>query len=321
MKNEAKGGLLIFLAAFLWGTGATVAKQLFRGGAIDSFELVTIRLSISFFVISFFCFAFRREILHVTFHQLVRLAVLGTAGLAMVQISYLFAVQHTSVAVAVFLQYLAPSLVVFYKTVFEKERPTIRLVGAVMLALSGTYFLVLCGSGAYSFSPWGVLGGITSAVSLSFCTIYGEKQLRQVRPLTSFVYASGFGMLLCWLFAPPWAVFMHGYDLLSWAGFMFIALGSTLLAYVCYFRSLTLIKPSRVAIISTSETVVAALSAWVMLGESLVPVQFLGAALIILSVFMVQVRQKTEIDRGITGEQAVVAGLRSRAPKGPSNFK
>ncbi|MGF1554386.1 MAG: DMT family transporter [Paracoccaceae bacterium] len=78
--------------------------------------------------------------------------------------------------------------------------------------------------------------------------------------------------------APPWAVAGAGVEV--WASVAALALLSTALAYVLFFRVVALAGGSNVMLVTLLVPVSATLMAWVLLGERLEPRAFLGMGLI-----------------------------------------
>lgn len=66
-------------------------------------------------------------------------ALLGTLGIAGSNFLYYFAIQKTSVATAIILQYLAPVFVLLYMLARHRQRPTAPRILGVALAVIGCF--------------------------------------------------------------------------------------------------------------------------------------------------------------------------------------
>src|SRR5579859_6088936 len=117
----ARGYLLSIAAACMWGLSGTLAKSLFNA-AFDPLDLVVIRLTLSALLLLVTLALVSRQRLRIGAASLWPLVVLGVAGMATNQAAYFYAISATSVAVAIFLQYLAPALVALYGVLFERQR-------------------------------------------------------------------------------------------------------------------------------------------------------------------------------------------------------
>ena len=132
--NPVKGYLYAIAAALLWGVAGPVAKYLFNSG-VTALTLTQVRMTLSFvFLMAFFLIG-RRDLARVRARDIPYLAVLGLAGLALVQISYYSAIANIHVAAAILLQYMAPIFILFYAATFMKEKITPELPPIIELEM------------------------------------------------------------------------------------------------------------------------------------------------------------------------------------------
>ena len=75
-------------------------------------------------------------------------------------------------------------------------------------------------------------------------------------------------------------------NMTAWAALIALATISTYLANFCYYQGLKYLEACRASIVATLEPVVATAAAFVILGESLSVLGYLGAALIITAVII-----------------------------------
>jgi len=109
------------IAACLWGLSGVLAKSLFNN-AFDPLTLVTIRLTLSSLLLVLTLAVVDRHRLVLHRRHVLPLAILGLFGMATNQATYFYAISVTSVAVAIFLQYLAPVLVALYDVIIGGRR-------------------------------------------------------------------------------------------------------------------------------------------------------------------------------------------------------
>jgi len=293
LEKEWRGFFLIIVAASLWGVAGTAAKYLFNQ-QVSPFELVEIRLILSFTFLFLYLAATNRSLLRISRVDIPYLLVFGVCGVAMVQFTYLYTISETNVATAVFLQYLAPVLAALYGMLFLKERPDLFKILALFLAVGGG-FLVVKGNpgGGLSVNPAGIAGGLASAVAFAFYTVYGKKGLARFNSWTMLVYGFGAGALAWGLYIPPWQA-AAGHSPVTWLFFLYIAVFATILPFGFFFKGLKYLHPVKAGIISTLEPVVAAAVAWLVLHETLFPLQILGGALVCAAVVFVQAAPRVE---------------------------
>jgi len=287
VNNKWQGFLLIALAATMWGVAGTAAKYLFNQ-RVSPFELVEIRLVLSFVFLFLYLAAVNRPLLKISFADIPYFLVFGCFGVGMVQFTYLFTISQTNVATAVFLQYLAPILAALYGMVFLRERPDIFRVLSLLLAVGGGFFIVRGNpGGGLAVNPAGLAGGLASALAFAFYMIYGKKGLARFNSWTLLVYGFGVGALAWSLYMPPWQA-AAGHSAMNWLFFLYITIFATVIPFGLFFKGLNFLHPVIAGIISTLEPVIAAFVAWVILHETLFPLQVLGCAMVCAAVILVQ---------------------------------
>jgi drug/metabolite transporter (DMT)-like permease len=283
-----QGFAFTILSAVLWGLTGTVAKLIFRG-ATSPLALVEIRLTLSAALLGLFLAVAQRPLFRLERRDLPYFMVLGVAGMAAVQFTYLFTLSQTTVATAVFLQSLAPSLIFLHAALFRSEQVTAPKLSALALAILGSVLMIQGQGGGRGLYPWGLISGLASAVFAAFYTIFSKRALTRYHPLTVNFWALAFGAVPWWFILPPARLLrldFTGHDLLF---FLYLAVFSTVIPFGLYFRGLKDLTPGQAGIISTLEPVVAALTAWVVLGERLSFVRGLGGVLVLLGVSLLRV--------------------------------
>lgn len=283
-SEHVRGLLAVVSAAALWGISGTVAKYFFNQN-LSPLILVQIRLSLSALILLGWLWLRHPALLKVERQDWPMLVVLGIGGLAIVQFTYSYTVSKLNVALAVFIQYLAPVIVAVYNYLFAQIPLSKKGWGALGLALAGSGMMIVGPQLTFSNLPVnGLLMGLTSAFASAFYTIYAKKVLVKYNPWTTLVWALFFGAL------PWWMINDFGEVLgqLQNTGFLFffvyIAILATIIPFGLYFIGLAKITAAETIIISMLEPVVAALTAYFFLGEMLSFQQLLGGGAILIAV-------------------------------------
>jgi len=142
----------------------------------------------------------------------------------------------------------------------------------------------------------GLTSGVTSAALFAAYFLIGEhlgKTLRAVTTITwGFVFASIF-----WVIVLPLWTFPTDLSNTAWAEMVWIGVGGTALPFLAQFAALRRIASGAVGVVATAEPVVAAASAWVLLDQSLSPLQIIGGLLVVLAVGAVHVLGVAKVDR------------------------
>ena len=275
------GRALVFLAAFFWGTTATLARSVFRDLGVPPLTVVELRLAIAATLLLAWLVFRRRDALRVDRRDAGYLLVLGLFGVAAVQGSYYFSIARLGVGLAILLQYVAPALILLWE-IARGARPTPATVIAVVLTLGGTALLVSGmeprGAGA---SPLDWLVGASSAFIFAFYVLYSKRGLARYRPETLLFYTFSLAAIFWACVTPPWRILAAGYPADTWWRFVLLGIFSTLVPFRCFYAGLKRLPASEAGLIATSEPVVAILAAALFLGEALGPVQIAGAVAVI----------------------------------------
>ena len=289
MKNEFKGAILIVIAAFFWGIAATAAKFILNNN-VNPFKLVNMRLNIAFVLLFVILFIFDRQKLKITKQDAKYLAVLGVVGIVGVQTTYYFTVATLNVSMAIFLQYLAPAMIVIYSVLFLKERLSSTILISLGISLLGSVCIIVGRdtTTANSLNIIGLITGLASAFFLCFYTIFGKTCTARVSAWTVLLYAVGFGALAYSFVSPPW-VLWRGITLTEFAYVSYLSIFATIIPFGLYFTGLRYLTSSSASIIAMLEPVVASISAYLLLKEKMTFVQLLGGLLIIVAVIIINI--------------------------------
>ena len=136
-----------------------------------------------------------------------KLLLLGVLGLTASNFFYYLAIQRTSVAMAIMLQYTAPVWVLVYLTVRGRQKPTFQQVAGVALAMTGIVLLIdLFGAGRFRLDQVGVAAGIASAFAFAFYNIGAHGILKRYDRWIVILYVTGSATLFWLVVNPPWNI-------------------------------------------------------------------------------------------------------------------
>jgi len=295
-SNPLKGYLYVMAAALLWACSGIAGKYLFRSG-ITPAELVQARVTIAPLLLFAVLATFRKPLLKVSPSDALPLLVLGGVITPMLQMTYFLAIKHIQVALAILIQYLAPILVAVFSMFFWKERCTLAKISALVLSLGGCYLAV----GGISLKPagmnWlGVCWGLCSAFFFAVYTLFSERQMHRFSPFTVLFYSLFFaGICLNAVFGP--LIFCkNSHTATQWLLIVFVALFGTLIPFGLYSLGINHIRATRAIITATLEPIWAAVLAFFLISETLLPEQIAGGALVIGAIILLQIeREKGEL--------------------------
>ena len=282
--TSLKGYIYILTAATFWAVSATMARFLFSH-EIHPLILVQTRMTFSCIVLLTVLLLFRRDLLRVRIKDLYRFALLGIAGNAGSNFFYYSAIEKTNVATAILLQYLAPLFVLAYAAISREEELGLTKLIACGVSLAGC-FLAVAGErlSIIHINNVGLLAGLGAACCWAFSNIWMRRLVKDYNSWTMLVYAFISGSLFWLCVNPPSRIVAAGYSMKDWGLFFGFAVISVLIPHSLYFMGIRYLTASRAIITATFEPVVAIAMAYVLLNETLTPVQILGAILVVSAI-------------------------------------
>ena len=309
-SQRIKGFLFIAAAAFFWGGSAALGKAFFMGRLgvsgpgrvrLDPLILSQARTTFSFLILAPVVYLARRDRgPRMTRRDEMWCLLIGILGLAPSNYFYYLAIDRTSVATAIILQYTAPAWVLVYTVFRGIQRATAIRLSAVALAVTGSAVAI----GAIGLFPFphlaglkldgiGIIAAQLAALSFAFYNIAGHTVLQR-NNRWSVITRAFFGATVFWAVVnPPWRVIAMHYSSEQWAFLLVFAIFSVLIPFSFYFAGLQFLDATRAIVTSCLEPIAAILFAALVIGEPVKTVQVLGMALVITATVLIQVQEKT----------------------------
>ncbi len=291
-KQEVYGYLYILIGSTLWGISSVVAKALFNVG-LPPAELILVRLTAATVILFFVLLLYDRKRLFIRPQDLPYFLVLGGVAVSGMQFFYYFTISKIQVGPAILLQYLQPVWVSLFAFLFQNEPISRGKMAALFFAVAGAYLMV----GGYQIdllrlNKVGILSGLIASFFFTFYALYGEKGLKKYDPWTLILYGFGISAVLYMVFVSPVKILRDGHPWKVWIAFLYIAIFSTLIPFGFYFKGVERIRATRASIASTWEPLIAGVSAFLVLGEMLSPLQILGGLAVIAAIVFLQMARE-----------------------------
>ena len=307
LNHPTRGYFYIAAATFFWGFSATMGRAIFTGRlsgggqvlrAIDPLILAQSRSTIALLILTPILFLKNPSALRVRGSHLAQFFLLGILGLAASNYFYYLAIQKTTVATAIVLQYVAPVWVLLYMLARRLQRPTALRISGVVLAVAGCALAVGEVAAQRGF-PWmtitglrmnsiGLLATQLAAITFAFYNVYGQHLVGIYQRWTVLVY-SLLGAAVFWqLVNPPWKIVAQHYSSGQWLFMLVFAITSMLVPFSLYFAGLQHLDPTRAIVTACLEPVWAILITAIVLGELVSPIQVLGIAVVLAATIVVQ---------------------------------
>ena len=300
-SHPVRGCVAIACAALCWGGAATLGKLVFTGrllgGAVTPIEpliLAQSRTTFSMLVLVPVLLALRgRSGMAMAGRDVVRCFVVGIVGVASSNFLYYFAIEKTTVATAIILQYTAPVWVLLYMVARRLQHATTQRVLAVLAAIIGSALAIgLGGHARLRLNLMGVAAALGAAFAFSFYNVFGHSLVARYERWRVLAYVL-LGAALFWMVVnPPWKIAAANYSGTQWAFLFVFACLSVLLPFSLYFTGLQYLDATRAIVTSCLEPVFAILFAATFASEHLSILQVVGVVLVVLATIIVQMPER-----------------------------
>lgn len=289
MNLHTKGVAMALFAATLWGVSGTSGQFLFQQRALSVAWLMSARMLGAGSMLLLFGALQKEGNIWAVWRERGdrrRLLVFGIVGMMAVQYSYFAAIKHSNAATATILQFSAPVLIAVYLAVRYGTRLSLFGYLAVLSALLGAFLLVTHGRpDTLTISPLAFALGIASAVSLALYTLMPGKLLHKYSAVSIIGWGLLIGGVAVSFIHPPWRP--DGvWDVYTQANVLFVVVFGTLIPFYMYLRAVQLIGGQQASVLTSAEPLSATLIAVLWFGIPFQAIDWLGAMLIIATVFL-----------------------------------
>lgn len=291
--STRKGYIYIFIAGCLWGFIGLFVNLLTACGA-ESGTTAFLRIGCgAVLMIPLLLTSGGPALFKIDKRGLGICLILGVFGQAAFNYAYTWAIRLVGVATGSVLLYTAPIFVCLMSFIIFKEDIGRKKLLALAINIIGCIFTVTGGNfTAMSFSVIGVFAGVMAGFLYALVTIMGTIG-KDYNSLTITFYSFLFGASALALIVQPGANIMECMSL----NFVLAAIGYGLVptvgSYYFYMRGLSAdLETSKVPVVASVETVVAALIGILVYSESAGLGKLAGIALVILSIAVMNMKTK-----------------------------
>lgn len=296
----ARVGLgLVVVSSVCFGSGGTAAKAVLAAG-VGPLQVVQARVALTAALLLAALLVARPGALRVRRAEWPLLLAYGLLGFFAVQSCYLLALTRLPVGLALLIQFTAPVLVALWVRVVRRTAlPRTAWLGAA-LAVAGLAMVAQVWRG-FRLDGLGAGYALCAAVSLAAYFLLAERALRAERnPLGLVAWGAVIGLGALLLASPPVGfpfaalavpVPLGPWSPPAWTALAWLTLVATIAAYLTNVAALRHLPSQVVSVLSTMEVLVAAVVAWLLLGEELAAMQLAGGGVLLAGVVVVQLRQ------------------------------
>ncbi|MBE6034694.1 MAG: DMT family transporter [Clostridiales bacterium] len=290
MSKQIKADLMLMLVTLCWGVSYLLMDICLS--EIGPLTLNAYRFLIAFFAAVALAFTKLKNVNKIT---LKYSAVIGLA-LTLVYIGVTYGVMYTSLSNAGFLCALTVVITPILTFLIKKETPNKKLILVLLLCLIGIALMtlneqlkpalgdVLCIMCAFAY-----------AVDLIIADTAVHKE--EVNAFQLGVYQLGFTGLYILILALVLETPVLPVEPSVWASMLFLAVFCTGVAFIVQVIAQQYTSATHVGVIFALEPVFAAVAAFFFAGERLLPRAYLGAALMLLGIFIMEIDIKSLFNR------------------------
>ncbi|MBQ4264361.1 MAG: EamA family transporter [Clostridia bacterium] len=291
-KMALRGALLTLLGGVLWGFSGTCGQYLLQVKGLTSEYIVPVRLLCGGTLLLLLGVMKQgKGVFDAVRNDAPGILVFSILGMAMCQYTYYSAIDASNAGTATVLQYTSPAMILVWVSLRGRRRPRPIELAAIALALCGTWLLATHGRpGSMMLSADALFWGLLSAVCLSVCTVQpGELLARYGSALVT-----GWGMLLggILLFALfRWWAIPAQVDAMAVLALIVVVITGTL-AYVVYLEGVRCVGAKKGSLYASVEPVAAAVFSALLMGAAFAPMDLVGFACILSTVFLLAADKK-----------------------------
>lgn len=287
MRRLFRHDVNLIIVALIWGGNYSITKL-----ALAHVSPVTfggLRFALSTALLWLVVWLLRQ---HATISRTttLKLLALGVVGHTLNQLCFLSGLKLTTATNSAVIFANLPLVVALLGMVLGTERPRPRVWAAIGLGVTGV--VVVVGAKGFHFSGETLRGDLLNVGGLIFWALFtvGVRQAAQgvnSVQVTALTHLGGTPGLLA-LAAPGLIQGPSVFEFPSavWTALLYSSVLSSVVAAVLWTRSLKALGGSRTAVYNCVTPIFASLAAWALLGERPVPMQAVGAGLVIVAVLL-----------------------------------
>jgi drug/metabolite transporter (DMT)-like permease len=277
---------LLILMATIWAVNFSVIK--YATQVLSPLAFTGLRVTIAGALLLLIAFAQRRA--RPPRRDIVSLIILGMIGNGIYQILFVEGLARTRVGNAVLIVSAAPAFITVLSRIKGIERVRRRTLAGVALSICGVA-LVVYGSALADHRAATLVGTL-----LVFCgvlawttyTVFLQPLTMRVDPVQLSALTMSGGVLAL-VFASPPALAATQWGAVgpsAWAALFYSSVIAMVIAYLFWYRGLRLLGPTKTAVYTNLQPVIAIVVAWIFLHESPTAWQGVGTGTIMTGIYL-----------------------------------
>ncbi len=293
--EQNKGYLMVLAAGSLWGTIGFFSTMLSNMG-MPSNSVAFFRVLSASIVLAVILLVKGKgvSLFKASKRGLFSCMLVGFISQALYNMCYMSTIELSGMATAAVFLYTSPIYVAIISRILFKEPLTTNKIVAIAINIIGCVLAVTGGSFAdMKLSTKGIIMGILAGFCYALLPILSKLGADNEDSFTAAFYGQAFAVLLLFFIIRPYNGIGCAFTwkvLLVLIGF---GLVPSALGYIVYYAGISRItETSRIPVLGSVETVVAAIVGLIAFGQGISLVKVVGIALVLISIGIMNAKQK-----------------------------
>lgn len=287
-KTFSYADLLLICVVIIWGANFTFAKIALREFGPTSFAALR---TIFAAPVLLMVLSLKEKGLHFRKQDILPLLVLGLLGHFLNRFGWSYGLNLTTASNASILMATTPIHVALFATLFRIERITLKSAVGIAVAFLGVLFVIRGDLSHVRLGKTTLLGDVFvlgAALSWGFFAIYVKHLLQNhsILRLTAWSAQFGAAFMVPFILRPLAQGALAHHSLKGWLCLLCVSLLGNALSHLFWITGISKIGPTRTTMYQTFVPLVAIFFAVMVLAESVVLVQIIGAVLVLGGVYL-----------------------------------
>lgn len=285
------GAVLGMLAGLLWGFSGTFGQFLFDTRGFDAVWLTSTRMVFAGIIMLAICAAkYGKGIFDIWKDKQSRFDIIIYAVFCMagVQVTYFTSIQYSNAATGTIIQYTGSAIVVVWVAMRARRLPNKFESSAVICAILGIFLISTHGKpDALVLSPFALIVGLISACMMAGYSIQPKRMLEKHGTLKVNGWGIFLGGVFMSIFRPPWELGGGNLDFYAVLATIGVIVLGTILSFLCYMEAVRIIGSTHAVLYACVEPLSSAVITIVWFKIEFGLIDWVGALLIISTVFII----------------------------------
>lgn len=297
MLKNYRAELLLALGALAFAFNGVISKLVLQGG-LSPWRLTEIRTTGGFLATLIYILVKSPRLLRATKRELPALICFGLFAVAAVQALYFISIERLHVSIALILEFTSPIWIALWLRFVKRRQVSPLMWWGLFIGLVGLVLLAQVWKGI-TLNAIGVIAALLSAFAMAFYFLMGESLGKTRSSEVLMVWGLGVAAL-AFAIGLPWWNFPFSYlstsidlqgrfagqHLPAWSLIIWVIVMGTVFPYFLTLTGLRGLNASTSSVIGMLEPIFAGIFAWWWLAESFSQVQLLGAAVILVGIYL-----------------------------------